>query len=334
VVILLGLLDKLRSGREEREAARVLAEQQTRVAVAAQQARDAHEAYTRSMLNDWTTSISGVVLKPGEVAYALAEDARFVEPRREPGKWVGASHGVSFRVAKGVRYRVGASKGTYQQGEERPAVTDVGTFVVTSQRCVFIGTKRTTEWAYSKLLGFSLEGEGVALFNVSNRQKTTGVFYGADKEAALDAVIAAAIAQYQSPDDHAALVDELQREYVHSHAVWEALNRGEEPPTAPLPPPSLAPSRELDRPDTATGVTLPSRESIAEVLGGAGFAAADNSEGFGVRHEGDRLKVFWVRSDQSGREANVPAMAKALRDFGMKARVAREDNYPYVSVTG
>jgi ABC-type transport system substrate-binding protein len=184
------------------------------------------------------------------------------------------------------------------------------------------------------LLGFSLEGEGVALFNVSNRQKTTGVFYGADKEAALDAVIAAAIAQYQSPDDHAALVDELQREYVHSHAVWEALNRGEEPPTAPLPPPSLAPSRELDRPDTATGVTLPSRESIAEVLGGAGFAAADNSEGFGVRHEGDRLKVFWVRSDQSGREANVPAMAKALRDFGMKARVAREDNYPYVSVTG
>ena len=37
-------------------------------------------------------------------------------------------------------------------------MTDTGSFVVTNQRCVFVGSKRSTDWAFSKLLGYSLDG--------------------------------------------------------------------------------------------------------------------------------------------------------------------------------
>jgi hypothetical protein len=78
-----------------------------------------------------------------------------------------------------------------------------------------------------------------------------------------------------------------------------------------------------------------SRPRITAVLLAAGYKPRrDEYAGFTMRNEGDRYKVF--RSGDSGftREQYVPEYAKALREAGYKARVAREDGYPYVSVTG
>jgi hypothetical protein len=82
---------------------------------------------------------------------------------------------------------------------------------VTNQRCLFMGQKRTTEWAYAKLVGFSLEGDGgTAVFNVTNRQKASGVLYGTEREAEIEATIAAAIARFQGDAPWRALVAELE----------------------------------------------------------------------------------------------------------------------------
>lgn len=154
----------------------------------------------------------------------------FVEPRRLPGQWTGGSRGVSLRIAKGVTYRVGASKRTYQQGAEVFQPTDQGTFVITDRRCLFVGSKRTTEWAFSKLVGFSLEGVGSAIFNVSNRQKASGVIYGAELENTVDVLIAAAVARFQSEEAHATLVKELEDEYRVTYSQLEAARASALPP--------------------------------------------------------------------------------------------------------
>jgi hypothetical protein len=100
-------------------------------------------------------------------------------------------------------------------------VTDTGVFVVTNQRRVFVNSQRTTEWAHSKLHGYSLDGEAVAIFNVSNRQKATGVTYTVEIEPKVDALIAAAIPRFQGEDEHTALVNELEEDYRRAYAEWE-----------------------------------------------------------------------------------------------------------------
>src|SRR5436305_8887952 len=50
-------------------------------------------------------------LEAGERVFSVLESASLVEPRRQPDRWVGGYSGFSFRLARGVRYHVGASKG-------------------------------------------------------------------------------------------------------------------------------------------------------------------------------------------------------------------------------
>ncbi len=208
---------------EKQKAERAATDHAAAVAQAAAVAHEAHAAWQASKLEQTVPSVSGVMLKKDEVAYGTIIGAGLVEPRRAPGQWSGASHGMSFHVAKGVNYRVGQSRGTYTQGEERPTVIDSGLFVITNQRCLFVGSKRSTEWAYSKLLGFSLEGVGVAIFNVSNRQKASGVSYSPNLETVFDAIVAAAIARFQGEDSHRALVAELEANYAATYNAWNSL---------------------------------------------------------------------------------------------------------------
>lgn len=116
-----------------------------------------------------------LVLKPGEQA-VWTGDAQLVEPRRGPGHYAGGSQGVSFRIAKGVRYRVGASRGHYIPGDEVQTVIDRGTATVTTQRVVFTGSQATREWSFAKLLDTEISRDHtLVLIHVSNRQKASGI---------------------------------------------------------------------------------------------------------------------------------------------------------------
>jgi hypothetical protein len=174
----------------------------------------AEEALHWARLPDRQGHVVGVRLKPGEVAHAVAVNVRFIEPRRPPGRWASSSSGSSFRVAKRVWLRSGSSRGRYIQGKEQQTVVDEGTFVVTNQRCLFVGTKRSVEWAYSKLIGYTLARDGIAVFNVSNRQRATGVSYGRNQETMLHHVIAGAIAAFNGTQEHQSLITELTSHVV------------------------------------------------------------------------------------------------------------------------
>ena len=82
-----------------------------------------------------------VNLQFGEKAYFVV-DAQLLEERVVGRQYQGGSHGVSFRIMKGVSYRVGASRG--RSVPVRGVVpVSTGCFCITSQRLIFAGNVKS-----------------------------------------------------------------------------------------------------------------------------------------------------------------------------------------------
>jgi hypothetical protein len=234
------MLKRFKDAREAAHAEKASAEAERHLDALSAEANRAFEAFDIAQLTTEVTRVPGVALKKGEVAYLIMDGVGLVEPRRAPSQWVGGSQGVSFKIAKGMRYHVGRTRGHVVQGEERPTVIDTGVGVVTNQRMLFVGGKRSTEWAYAKLLGFSLELDGMAIFNVTNRQKASGYAYPPEVDHRVDAVVSAAIAAFQDPEEHAAVVADLLATYREKFNAWNAAKASVEPAPLALPPPTGA----------------------------------------------------------------------------------------------
>jgi hypothetical protein len=86
-------------------------------------------------------------------------------------EWRGGSSGVSFRVARGVRYHVGQVRGRSVVVGTELQVEDIGILSVTSQRAAFMGDRKTMEFPYAKLMGIEVFTDGISI-RASNRQKT------------------------------------------------------------------------------------------------------------------------------------------------------------------
>jgi hypothetical protein len=126
---------------------------------------------------------SNIMLKPGEAVFGAVSNVALVEDRRGAGEWKGRSQGFSIPIAsvggRSIRYRVGSSRGHFQQGAPTPTAIDVGTVFITNRRMVFQGGRQTRECLYDKLVGFQHDdATGQTVFSVSNRQKPTCVHYG------------------------------------------------------------------------------------------------------------------------------------------------------------
>jgi hypothetical protein len=77
--------------------------------------------------------------------------------------------GFSFPVGKtGIRYRVGGSRGHSVEVGTRLNVADTGTLIVTNKRAVYVGTRKTVEMPYSKLVNLRVYSDGIQ-FHLSNR---------------------------------------------------------------------------------------------------------------------------------------------------------------------
>jgi len=168
------------------------------------------------------TSLSllpGVVPHEGEIAYLMLREAELIEPKHLSGHWTGDSGGVSLRAALGVRTQQGGTRGASTPGNENMEPIDVGLFIVTNQRCIFAGAKGSAEWGYATLQGFSVEGDGWVVFNVSKRLRATGVRYREQPAEGIDAVIAACVAQFQGENIYQALMTELEGTVAQAKAA-------------------------------------------------------------------------------------------------------------------
>ena len=113
---------------------------------------------------------SQMVAKAGEVVYldVAAQMLKEVTIRQYKGGY----GGVSFRVAKGVRFSTGAVRGKMVPVGTEIQVIDTGLLCISNKRAVFLGDKKTQEFSYDKLLGMKLFSDAITL-QVSNRQNAT-----------------------------------------------------------------------------------------------------------------------------------------------------------------
>ncbi len=119
------------------------------------------------------------IQKPGEIVLWKAQ-GQFHEAGRGAGSYQGSSQGLSIPVVAGIRYRVGATRGTFVSGDPIQKYGEVGDVILTNQRVMFNGMFNTKEWAFAKWNGAAASADETDyIFHVSNRQKTSGVLFSA-----------------------------------------------------------------------------------------------------------------------------------------------------------
>ena len=129
-----------------------------------------------------------IVPKKGEEVIFILEGCGLTETRRGKGSYQGGSKGVSVRVAKGVTLRTSGHRGTFVQGPEQvTTICSGGVLAVTNQRAVYKGSLYSREFRWDKLLSHDLEQTPVGIvcqMPVENRQKTSGISLGSNRQAA------------------------------------------------------------------------------------------------------------------------------------------------------
>lgn len=123
--------------------------------------------------------VGGVRLQKAEVA-CLKIDATLmgVKKRRV---YVGGSQGVSFRIAKGVSYRVGAIRGHAETVEE-DVVEAEGDLIVTTKRLIFSSLERSFAVALGKIVNVNLYLDGVMVHSDSRQKPYFFLFPNNDGE--------------------------------------------------------------------------------------------------------------------------------------------------------
>lgn len=212
---------------------------------------------------------SSLVLGAGETVFLTVTGTELIEERRGPGSWQGRSQGFSIPVAsiggRSIRYRVGASKGHYVQGQEQPTVIDRGTLYVTSARVVFQGGAQTRQCDLRHLVAVDHDpATGTTTLSVANRQTPLVLRYGPDLAESVKFRIDLAMAHHSGtvPAFVAALEADL--------AALEAA-RPEAPAGVPLTPSSSVP----DPAAPAAGGAVPPAGETAMAPGTA--MAADDA---------------------------------------------------------
>lgn len=126
---------------------------------------------------DVTSYVTGVVLRPNERCCVFVRNVQQIVNKQRTS-YVGGSHGVSFRIAKGVRYHVGAYKG-HRVTTVNQEVGDVGSLYVTDKRIIFSGTKLVVSVALKQIGDVRVCYDGLVVIQENKPQPS--IFRFADR---------------------------------------------------------------------------------------------------------------------------------------------------------
>ena len=101
--------------------------------------------------------VKGLVLRPGEHCFAVYGRAQHVAQAHRHTRFVN-SRGVSFRIPKGIRYRIGSYDWTPVRAEYEK-VQDRGSLYVTTHRVVFIGTREVISIVGERVADIRIDGD-------------------------------------------------------------------------------------------------------------------------------------------------------------------------------
>lgn len=115
-----------------------------------------------------TVQVTNLIMQKGEKAYWI-EPATLAEEKVLRRKYEGGSQGMSFRVMKGVSYRVGGHHG-HITSETGVVAVSSGELIITSKRAVFRGDNKSFAVKLDKILDIQLFTNGLQ-FSENNRSK-------------------------------------------------------------------------------------------------------------------------------------------------------------------
>lgn len=113
-------------------------------------------------------SIQNVIMQRNEKAY-WSEPASLVEEKVISSHYEGGSQGMSFRIMKGVSYRVGGHRG-HMVSERGFVPVSTGDLIITSKRLIFRGELKSFATDLNKILDTHLYSDGLSLA-LNNRAK-------------------------------------------------------------------------------------------------------------------------------------------------------------------
>lgn len=140
-------------------------------------------------------AVSGLVLQKNETPH-WSEPGALIEERVVSRKFEGRSSGVSFRIAKGVSYRIGASRGNLISETAKLKVSH-GDLIVTSWRVIFRGDKKSFTYRLDKLLDVNMFSNGVGVTGENGNPRV--VMFDNDRNADIvGSILSAAVNRFES----------------------------------------------------------------------------------------------------------------------------------------
>ncbi len=114
--------------------------------------------------------------RKGEILLWGFAGAQYLKTKTLRG-WEGGSRGVSFRVMKGVYYRIGATKGHLTAQDSFPVV-DVGLLFVTNLAIHFEGSTNRFKVDHSKIESIDTRSDGIRFWRDRENAKPEGFITG------------------------------------------------------------------------------------------------------------------------------------------------------------
>lgn len=110
------------------------------------------------------TDSNQVLLKRDEIVH-FAQAAKLKEMKVVQVGYEGGSQGISFRIAKGVRYHVGGSRGHLVK-DERYIVTSAGALIITNQRVLLAPSagNKPVSIDLKKILSYNCYEDGLIIY--------------------------------------------------------------------------------------------------------------------------------------------------------------------------
>ena len=248
----MGIVDRFKKSREASRHAR--AERRYRSAVDAWGSHAALLAtrYSQAANPDLLAQGSrGFAPRSGEAALGSWSGVDLIAPKQtRVSNWTS----VSYQATSKTRVRIGGGTSTVV---EDSAVVDRGTLAISNQRMVLMGSRRTIEWEFRRLIGGEHIGSNQTLIFISGRQKTYGVRYPFSYSDDIRFALELGIEMFSGSADQFA--DRLRLELD----VW--LNSPPVPPEGVQTDPRVLKANARSAPEATSGESSSVAQAVAEM---------------------------------------------------------------------
>lgn len=138
-----------------------------------------------------TLTSTNVITQKDEKVYWI-EPSSLLEERAVNRRYAGGSQGVSFKIMKGVSYRIGGHKGHYVADKENVKVSS-GKLIITNKRLIFSGDNKSFSTRIDKIIDINLFANGLKFSEINKNKPRLIEFEKKGNQEIFGAILSSAI---------------------------------------------------------------------------------------------------------------------------------------------